>query len=326
VPSPPPPNNYARIPFVASRHPLWEGEGELGPRVSVLDRGPLLDLGHQAVSTTALDALPAAILPMPGDTLWPFYLTVAALFFFYALLFDVWIVAVLSAMAAAACLLGWLWPGASIAQLEEPVVSHQPVTLPVGNDSVMLPAGSAVEPHPPGQWAMALLIATEASLFAYLLFSYFYLAIRSRSGWPPHGPPELRIAIPNTVILLSSSATMGWAEGGLRTGNDSRVRWGVLATIALGMVFLGLQIVEYAHQPFTPATDAYGSAFFTITGLHGSHVLVGLVVLICVLVMHGRGALRDGHEHYIRNAALYWHFVDAVWIAVFTSLYLAPRL
>ncbi len=92
------------IPRVGSRHPLWEGR--IGERATRLEEGPPLDDGHQAVSTTALDAEPAAILPMPGDSLWPFYLSVATLFLFYALLFDRWIVAVLAAVATVACLVG----------------------------------------------------------------------------------------------------------------------------------------------------------------------------------------------------------------------------
>ncbi len=173
---------------------------------------------------------------------------------------------------------------------------------------------------------MALLIATEASLFAYLLFSYFYLAARSGGAWPPVGPPALRVALPNTAILLSSSAVLWWAERAMRNGQQTRTQWALGATILLGAVFLVLQGVEYSRQPMTPASSAYGSAFFTITGLHGAHVFVGLMMLSLVLVMLLKGKLSDARRHYLSNAAMYWHFVDAVWIAVFTSLYVAPRL
>lgn len=193
-------------------------------------------------------------------------------------------------------------------------------------DLAALPVGTAVEAHPTGQWGMALLIATEASLFAYLLFSYFYLAARSHGAWPPFGPPRLDIALPNTAVLLSSSVALLWAEAGLRRGDERRLRIGLALTMLLGAAFLALQGVEYSRQSFSPATDAYGSAFFTITGLHGTHVFVGLVVLGVVFSMTLRGKLSHEHRHYVSNAAMYWHFVDVVWIAVFTSLYLAPRL
>ncbi len=188
-----------------------------------------------------------------------------------------------------------------------------------------MPVGKAAEPHPPGQWGMLLLIVTEASLFAYLLFSYFYLAARSATPWPPGGPPELTIALPNTGLLLASSVALWWAERNLDRGQLQRSWLGLTATIILGASFLALQGVEYSKQTFTPASHAYGSVFFIVTGLHGTHVLVGLFVLGFVLAMALRGQLDRTHRHYLHNAALYWHFVDAVWIAVFTSLYLSPR-
>ena len=118
VASPPPPYNFARIPRVGSRHPLWESE--IGERATVLGEGPPLDDGHEAVSTTAREARPTAVLRMPGDSLWPFYLSVAALFLFYALLFDRWVLAGAAAASMAACLIGWLWPGADFARFPAP--------------------------------------------------------------------------------------------------------------------------------------------------------------------------------------------------------------
>ncbi len=330
VSSPPPPYNFVQIPRVASRHPLWEGEDD--DRRSVLDQGPALDDGHQAVSTTALEARPTAILPMPGDSLWPFYLSVATLFLFYGLVYDSFVVAGISAFAVAACMVGWLWPGASIAQFDEPEEPREAGDPPATTSSMpmsdlsLTPVGIAVEPHPPGQWAMALLIVTEASLFAYLLFSYFYLDVLSPTAWLPGGAPALRIAIPNTAILLSSSVVLYWAERRLAAKDVTRAKWGLMFTMLLGALFLCLQGVEYAHEPFRPQSNAYGSAFFTITGLHGAHVFVGLLLLGVVLTMLWRGKLSSERRHFLSNAALYWHFVDAVWIAVFASLYLAPRL
>ena len=178
----------------------------------------------------------------------------------------------------------------------------------------------------PGWWGMVLLIVTEASLFVYLLFSYFYLGSMARGPWPPPGPPELRLALPNTAILLLSSGTMWWAESGIRRDGQGRLRLGLLLTLALGMVFLSIQMVEYRHSAFTPATDAYGSLFFTITGFHSAHVAVGLLMLAVVGVRASLGHFSARRHLAVTNVSWYWHFVDVVWLAVFTSLYLSPRL
>ena len=199
------------------------------------------------------------------------------------------------------------------------------MTAASARDVHVLPVGTAVEAHPPGQWGMLLLIATESALFGCLLFSYFYLGARA-PAWPPSGPPELTLASINTVLLLSSSAALHWGERGIRRGHVGRLRAGLALTIVLGAVFLSLQGIEYHRQSLTPATDAYSSAFYTVTGVHGAHVLVGLVVLAVLSVMAARGKFDKADHAYVSNAALYWHFVDAVWLAVFSSLYLAPHL
>jgi heme/copper-type cytochrome/quinol oxidase subunit 3 len=176
-----------------------------------------------------------------------------------------------------------------------------------------------------GAWGMMLAIATEAALFAYLLFSYFYLASMAHGPWPPHGAPELRLALPNTVILLLSSATMWWAESGIRRGAQGRLRWGLLLTFVLGAIFLGIQGVEYGSQHFTLRTDAYGSLFYTITGFHGAHVFAGLLMNGVVQARAWLGHFTAERHLAVTNVAWYWHFVDVVWLAVFTSLYLSPH-
>ncbi|MGN6393451.1 MAG: cytochrome c oxidase subunit 3 [Gemmatimonadales bacterium] len=178
----------------------------------------------------------------------------------------------------------------------------------------------------PGFWGMMLLIATEASLFAYLLFSYFYLGSMAAGPWPPDGPPSLKLVIPNTILLLLSSATMYWAESGIREGNKGRLRMGLLATLVLGMVFLAIQGVEYSKKHFTPTTSAYGSLFFTITGFHGAHVFVGLLMIAVILARAYLGHFRAGRHEAVTNVSWYWHFVDVVWLCVFTSLYISPYL
>ena len=188
----------------------------------------------------------------------------------------------------------------------------------------VLPINPA-ERRNPGWWAMVLIITTEAMLFAYLLFSYFYLGSMANTPWPPDGPPDLKLVLPNTIILIVSSGTMWWAESGIRKGNQGRLRLGLLITLVLGIVFLAIQMVEYSHKTFTPATDAYGSLFFTITGFHGAHVAAGVLLLAYTLLRSARGHFSARDHVGVSVTALYWHFVDVVWLVILTSLYLSPR-
>jgi heme/copper-type cytochrome/quinol oxidase subunit 3 len=190
--------------------------------------------------------------------------------------------------------------------------------------SAPLPVGGR-ESRSPGRWGMIWVVATEASFFAYLLFSYFYLASMARGVWPPDGVPELKLSLPNTVILLVSSGTMWWAESSIRKGRAAALRIGLVITFVLGCIFLAIQGIEYSHKHFTPQTDAYGSLFYTITGFHGAHVAVGLLMIAVVGIRAFLGHFDRGRHLAVSNVALYWHFVDAVWLAVFTTLYLTPR-
>ncbi len=175
-------------------------------------------------------------------------------------------------------------------------------------------------------WAVVWTIATEGPLFIYFLFSYFYDGL-GRFVWPTQ-EPKLDIAIPNTIILLLSSVVVWWAERGIRRGNLTRLRVGLALAWILGAVFLFLQSVEYRHKlhVLQPSQNAYGSLFFTITGFHGMHVFAGLLFSILVQIWAGMGVFTARRHVAVSNFALYWHFVDVVWLAVFTCLYITPRL
>lgn len=180
-------------------------------------------------------------------------------------------------------------------------------------------------PLSPGRWAMIWTIATEASLFAYLLFSNYYLASQSRAAWPPTGPLDLTLAIPDTIILIVSSFVYVWAERGLRAGNVRRFRGGLLLASFLGIIFLIIQGFEWSGQPFRPGSSAFASMYFTTTGFHGAHVIVGLLMLIAVQIWAARGKFTSERRLPVTLAGMYWHFVDIVWLFVFASFYLAPR-
>jgi heme/copper-type cytochrome/quinol oxidase subunit 3 len=173
-------------------------------------------------------------------------------------------------------------------------------------------------------WGMAGFIITEAFLFAYLLGSYIFLGAQATT-WPPPGAPELKLVSINTALLILSSVTAIVAERGIRAGRVGRLRAGLTVSFVLGIIFLSIQGYEYTKLEFHPQSDAYGSLFFTITGMHGAHVFVGLLMLALVLVRSLLGHFTEARHGAVRNAVLYWHFVDVVWLVVFTILYLIPQ-
>ncbi len=187
-----------------------------------------------------------------------------------------------------------------------------------------LPIGNGV-PRSPGWWALIWTIATEACLFAYLLFSYYYLASQARGPWPSTGPLSLTLAIPQTCLLVASSVVYWWGEKGIERGDQGRLRLGLLVTFIMGVVFLILEGLDWNNQPFTAKTDAFGSLYYTITGFHGAHVIVGLLLNLIVQIWAWRGTFTRERHLAVTNAGMYWHFVDVVWLFVFTTFYLTPR-
>jgi heme/copper-type cytochrome/quinol oxidase subunit 3 len=177
-----------------------------------------------------------------------------------------------------------------------------------------------------GWYGLMFLLATEAALFVYLLFSYFFLASQSPGAWPPSGAPPILTAAINTAVLLASSATAWWGQRGIERGRNGRLVVGLSLSLGLGAVFAGVQVHEWLQKPFSPKTDAYGSLFFTITGVHIAHVVVGLLILACLMLWAAMGRFSAGRHLHVTLGVLYWHFVDAVWLAVFTTFFLTPRL
>ena len=177
-----------------------------------------------------------------------------------------------------------------------------------------------------GWWGMVALIATEAALFAYLLFSYFYISAQVVGEWPPGGPPKLDLAIPGTFVLLAGSVTMWWGEKGIRAGKQSQLLVGLAASVLLGLAFVALEGYEWSRKDFTPASHAYGSLYFTVTGFHLTHVLVGVVMLLMLLVWTFLGYFGVRRHSTVAIAVMYWHFVTAVWVAVFLTFYVSPYL
>ncbi len=177
-----------------------------------------------------------------------------------------------------------------------------------------------------GWWGMLTVIATETALFAYLLFSYFYIASQHTGPWPPGGLPKLDLAIAGSVVLILGSVTMWWGEKGIRAGRRSQLLIGLGASVLLGLAFVVLEGIEWSHKGFTPQTDVHGSLYFTVTGFHLTHVLVGVLMLAMLFVWTLRGYFGVRRHSTVAIAVMYWHFVTAIWVAVFLTFYVSPYL
>jgi cytochrome c oxidase subunit III len=170
-----------------------------------------------------------------------------------------------------------------------------------------------------------LFIVTEAMLFGAFFAAYFFIRVVANTGpWPPE-PFELPVAVAgvNTAILLSSSFTVHWALESIRRGNRRGMIMGLAITWLLGATFLFIQINEYVHLGFSGRDGAFGSIFYGLTGLHGAHVFVGLTLLAFANIRAWRGHFGpDAKSHLgVEVPGIYWHFVDVMWIIVFTTVY-----
>ena len=181
--------------------------------------------------------------------------------------------------------------------------------------------------YPLGWWGMVVLIATEATIFLALLASYFFLRAGS-AEWPQGGiqAPELLTISIFTAILLGSSIPIFWAESAIEKGRVSHMRLALFISFLMGAAFLGHQVYEFAHLDYSISDNAYASIFLVTTGLHGLHVLAGLLISAVVQLKARLGWFSADRHLTVSVFALYWHFVDVVWIFVFSSLYLSVRL
>jgi len=195
----------------------------------------------------------------------------------------------------------------------------------VGVSRSTLPVGSKAH-HASGWWGMLTVIATEATLFAYLLFSYFYIASHAIGEWPPHGLPKLNLAIPGTIVLVAGSFTMWWGERGINRNRPIQLLIGLGASLLLGIAFIVLEAREWAAEPFHLTSGVYSSLYFTITGFHLAHVLVGLLVLSVLFIWTTLDYFDANRHSAVSIGVLYWHFITIVWLAVFFTFYIAPRL
>ena len=189
---------------------------------------------------------------------------------------------------------------------------------------------------------MIVFICSEVAFFAAFFGALFFMRVISIASWPSAGPggvvlgkdyvvghlnPMEAWGLPavNTLILLTSGATVTWAHWGLLKNNRKQLVIGLFLTVALGISFLACQAVEYHHayteMGLTLGSGAYGASFFMLTGFHGFHVMLGTLMLIVILVRSMKGHFDADHHFGFEGVAWYWHFVDVVWLGLFVFVY-----
>lgn len=186
-----------------------------------------------------------------------------------------------------------------------------------------------------GKLGMWIFLAGDAMGFGALIVGYGALRLYS-PNWPwPADVLGITLTAFMTFVLICSSVTMVKALSAIQHGDQAGLRKFLALTVLGGVIFLGLQVYEWTHlisglgmgissppSSFPDATTLFGATFFVLTGFHGMHVTAGVIYLFCVLIRAMRGAYSAQYAHPVEIVGLYWHFVDLVWILIFTFVYL----
>lgn len=177
-----------------------------------------------------------------------------------------------------------------------------------------------------GRGGMITLIASEAALFGYLFFSYYYTGATTPAPWVLETHPSLKLALPNTIVLLLSSVAIFFAEKSTRKGERDKALLGSGIALLLGIAFALVQVFEWKGKGYGLGTSSYASLYFVTTGFHMAHVLVGIVVLAFLFLWTWLDYFSPTRRIAFTNGSYYWHFVDAIWLIVFTTYYVTPYL
>jgi cytochrome c oxidase subunit III len=175
----------------------------------------------------------------------------------------------------------------------------------------------------PATLGILLFIASEIMLFGSFFTAYFFVRVVNHEPWPPH-PFHLPVFVAgvNTLILVTSSFTVHWALQSIKRGYRPGLQAGLVLTFALGLTFLLTQIIEYHRLGFAPHDQSFGTIFYSLTGLHGAHVFVGLMLLLVATIRAFRGHFSPDAHWGVELPGIYWHFVDVMWIVVYTTIYI----
>jgi cytochrome c oxidase subunit III len=184
------------------------------------------------------------------------------------------------------------------------------------------PAANRSSRAEPQLLGMLLFIISEVMVFGAFFTAYFFIRVAQGDPWPAPGTKlPVDVAGFNTAILVSSSFTVHWAEQAIKKGNRFGLKAGILTTFLLGCTFLFIQINEYANIGFAPQDHAQQTIFYALTGLHGAHVFIGLLLLLFVTIRSFRGHYSAEEHRGVEVPGIYWHFVDIMWLVVYFTVY-----
>ncbi|MDP9069557.1 MAG: cytochrome c oxidase subunit 3 [Actinomycetota bacterium] len=175
--------------------------------------------------------------------------------------------------------------------------------------------------------AMWAFLGSECLFFGSFISTYLLYRSRTNGGPDPAHIYDIPFTSVSSFVLLMSSLTMVLALAAIQRGDERGMRVWLFATAFLGMTFIGGQIYEFTtfyEEGLTLSTSPFGSSFFVLTGFHGAHVSVGILMLLALLGMSFAGRLAQADARKVELIGLYWHFVDIVWIVIFTVIYLVP--
>ena len=195
---------------------------------------------------------------------------------------------------------------------------------PAGDDQVDVAVAHGAGGMPTALVGMLLFIASEVMFFGGLFATYFNARASAGGHW---GPPEpghldLPLAAVLTAVLVASSFTMQFGVWAIRRGDQGKLRLWTMITLGLGILFLAGQLYDYSQLGFGVSDGLFGTVFYTLTGFHGAHVFGGVVGLTIVLARTMRGQFTARNHVAVEAVSMYWHFVDVVWIFVFSTIYL----
>jgi cytochrome c oxidase subunit 3 len=175
-------------------------------------------------------------------------------------------------------------------------------------------------------FGLIVFLCAESMIFLGLFMAYLTFKLVNPE-WPPEGTPKLELLLPgiNTLILISSSFVIHRADTDIKNNNVQGMRLWFFITAAMGAIFLVGQLYEYTHLEFGLTTNLFASTFYVLTGFHGLHVFLGLLLMLAVLWRSRQPSHYSAENHFgIEATELYWHFVDVIWIILFFLLYLLP--
>ncbi|MBI4011903.1 MAG: cytochrome c oxidase subunit I [Candidatus Rokubacteria bacterium] len=294
IPSPPPEYNFATVPTVLRRDALWlskhpdqRGPGLADREALVTARGPI----H-----------------MPPPSAWPILTGLAMLVMVAGTLLHLSLIVVGGVLTVL---------GVFAIALE-----HLPArAVPAGHEDVNI-GSTGLDHRKMGTWAF---IGSECLFFGTLISTYLVYKGRSLGGPTPHEILNIPLTSFSTFDLLMSSLTMVLAVAAIQRGDLAGSRRWLAATCVLGLIFLGGQVYEFnqfLHEGLGLTTNLFGSTFYVLVGFHGAHVSVGVLWLATLWYLVGRGRIGASQAVLVDIAGLYWHFVDVVWIGIFTLIYL----